>query len=146
MGSKGMAEGMWVDVGGEATQDSNVLDDAINRAVTLGRGGKGTVVLFASGNNNAALSYPAVNQNVISVGGVNMCGNRKSPASVSCDGETWGASYGTGLDVVAPSVKIVTTDISGSGGYNTAAGAAGDYFMRFNGTSSATPHTAGVVA
>jgi len=125
---------------------SSIIEDAITRAVTLGRGGKGSVVLFASGNNNAALSYPAVLSNVISVGGVNMCGMRKSPASVGCDGENWGASYGTGLDVVAPCVKIATTDISGSGGYNTNAGAAGDYFMKFNGTSSATPAAAGVVA
>jgi len=125
---------------------SSIIEDAINRAVTMGRGGKGTVVLFATGNNNAALSYPAVLSNVISVGGVNMCGMRKSPASVSCDGENWGASYGTGLDVVAPCVKIATTDISGTGGYNTNAGAAGDYFMKFNGTSSATPAAAGVVA
>jgi len=125
---------------------SSIIEDAINRAVTLGRGGKGSVVLFASGNNNAALSYPAVLDNVISVGGVNMCGQRKSPATVSCDGETWGASFGTGLDVVAPCVKIASTDLSGSAGYNTAAGAAGDYFLRFNGTSSATPGTAGVVA
>ncbi|HTE12188.1 MAG TPA: S8 family serine peptidase [Chitinophagaceae bacterium] len=125
---------------------SNIIDDAISRAVTLGRGGKGTVVLFATGNNNAALSYPATNPNVISVGGVNMCGQRKSPASAACDGEGWGASYGIGLDVVAPCVKIVSTDISGSGGYNTAAGAAGDYFFKFNGTSSATPNTAAVVA
>ncbi len=125
---------------------SNILEDAINRAVTLGRGGKGSVVLFASGNNNAALSYPAILENVISVGGVNMCGQRKSPASASCDGEGWGASYGTGLDVVAPCVKIASTDLSGSAGYNTAAGAAGDYYLKFNGTSSATPNTAGVVA
>ncbi len=120
---------------------SSIIDDAINRCVTLGRGGKGTVVLFASGNNNAALSYPAMLENVISVGGVNMCGMRKSPASVVCDGESWGASYGTGLDVVAPCVKIMSTDLSGSAGYNTSAGAAGDYFNRFNGTSSATPAT-----
>jgi len=123
---------------------SDIIDDAISRAVTLGRGGKGTVVLFASGNNNAGIGYPASNPNVISVGGVNMCGQRKSPSS--CDGEGWGASYGTGLDVVAPCVKIISTDISGSGGYNTAAGAAGDYFFTFNGTSSATPGAAGVVA
>ncbi len=123
---------------------SNLIDDAISRAVTLGRGGKGSVVLFASGNNNAGIGYPASNPSVLSVGGVNMCGQRKSP--YSCDGENWGACYGTGLDVVAPCVKIVSTDISGSGGYNTAAGAAGDYFFTFNGTSSATPAAAGVVA
>lgn len=125
---------------------SNTIDDAILRAVTLGRGGKGSVVLFASGNNNSGIGYPASNPNVISVGGVNMCGQRKSPASAGCDGEYWGASYGTGLDVVAPCVKIVSTDLSGSAGYNTAAGAAGDYYFTFNGTSSATPATAGVVA
>ena len=61
---------------------SDIIDDAINRAVTLGRGGKGAVVLFASGNNNAGVGYPASNANVISVGGVNMCGQRKSPASL----------------------------------------------------------------
>ncbi len=125
---------------------SSMLDDAIGRALTLGRGGKGTVLLFASGNNNAGLMYPSTNTNVISVGGVNMCGLRKSPGSFFCDNESWGASYGTGLDVVAPSVKIATTDISGTGGYNQAEGTAGDYNLVFNGTSAATPHVAGVLA
>ncbi|MEO5684100.1 MAG: S8 family serine peptidase [Chitinophagaceae bacterium] len=123
---------------------SDVLDDAINRAITLGRGGKGSVVLFASGNNNAGLSYPAALSNVIAVGGINMCEQRKSPTS--CDGETWwGASYGTGLDVVAPCVKIASTDISGTSGYNTNL-STGDYYLTFNGTSSATPNAAAVVA
>ena len=125
---------------------SNMLDDAIQRALTLGRNGKGTVLLFASGNNNAGLMYPSSNTGVISVGGINMCGQRKSPASFSCDNESWGASYGTGLDVVAPAVKIATTDISGNGGYNQAEGAAGDYYLMFNGTSAATPNVAGVLA
>lgn len=125
---------------------SNTLDDAINRALTLGRGGKGTMVVFASGNNNAGLMYPSTNDGVISVGGINMCGQRKSPGSFSCDNESWGASYGTGLDVVAPAVKIATTDISGAGGYNQADGAAGDYHLTFNGTSAAAPNAAGVLA
>ena len=60
----------------------------------------------------------------------------------SCDGENWwGASYGTGLGVVAPCVKIATTDISGSGGYST-----NDYYNIFNGTSAACPHAAAVAA
>ncbi|HTE11194.1 MAG TPA: S8 family serine peptidase, partial [Chitinophagaceae bacterium] len=124
---------------------SSVLDDAITRAVTLGRGGKGTVVLFSSGNGNASISYPSSNANVICVGGISMCGERKSFGS--CDGEPWwGANYGPGLDVAAPCVKVATTDISSAGGYNTAAGTNGDYFLEFNGTSSAAPNAAGVVA
>lgn len=124
---------------------SSTIDDAIHRAVTLGRNGLGSVVLFSSGNDNGAVSYPANNTEVISVGGISMCGQRKTPAS--CDGEYWwGANYGTGLDVVAPCVKIPATDIQGTGGYNTAAGTAGDYYNIFNGTSSACPNTAGVMA
>ena len=124
--------------------ESSTIDAAIRRAVTLGRGGKGCVVLVSSGNDNGAVSYPASNPDVIAVGGINMCNQRKSPSS--CDGEGWGANYGTGLDVVAPCVKIATTDNQGAGGYNTAAGVAGDYFNTFNGTSSACPNAAGVVA
>ena len=124
---------------------SSVLDDAINRAVTLGRSGKGCVVLFASGNSSASISYPSSNTNVICVGGSSMCGEHKT--AVSCDGENWwGANYGPGLDIVAPCVKIATTDISSAGGYNSAAGTAGDYLLEFNGTSSATPNAAGVAA
>lgn len=124
---------------------SSAIDDAIDRAVTLGRGGKGCVVFFASHNYNSSVVYPANNPQVISVGGISMCGERKSPTS--CDGvTTWGANYGTGLDVVAPAVKIATTDIQGDGGYNTNTGTAGDYHNTFGGTSSATPNAAGVMA
>ncbi|MBL0356868.1 MAG: S8 family serine peptidase [Chitinophagaceae bacterium] len=67
---------------------SSTIDAAINRAVTLGRYGKGCMVLVSSGNDNAStVSYPANNSQVISVGGVSMCNQRKSP--VSCDGENW---------------------------------------------------------
>ena len=125
---------------------SSAIDAAISRAVTLGRHGKGCVVLFSSGNgNNGAVSYPARNSQVISVGGISMCGERKN--GTSCDGETsWGANYGAGLDVVAPCVKIATTDIQGTGGYNNTSGAAGDYNNIFNGTSSSCPNAAGVAA
>ena len=125
---------------------SSTIDDAINRAVTLGRNGRGCVVFFAAGNNNAAaISYPACNPQVIAVGGVTMCKQRKS--TTSCDGEiTWGANYGIGLDVIAPCVKIATTDIQGSGGYNISAGTSGNYFNTFNGTSAACPNAAGVAA
>ncbi|MDR0712407.1 MAG: S8 family serine peptidase [Prevotellaceae bacterium] len=123
-----------------------VINDAIDNAVTQGRSGKGCVVVFSSGNDNASsVSYPASLSNVIAVGAISPCGQRKSPSS--CDGETWwGSNYGTNLDVVAPGVKIYTTDIQGSAGNNTSSGTAGDYYPSFNGTSSACPHVAGVAA
>lgn len=119
---------------------STLINDPITRATTLGRGGLGAPVLFAAGNANSANSYPATLTNVISVVAMSMCDKRKTPTS--CDGETWwGSNFGTGVDVAAPGVKIYSTDISGSAGYST-----GDYYATFNGTSSATPNTSGVMA
>lgn len=124
---------------------SGAIDDAIHRAVTQGRGGKGCIVFFAAGNDNAGISYPAFNAEVIAVGASSMCNQRKLPGS--CDGEYWwGSSFGNGLDIMAPGVLIPTTDISGANGYNTADGSAGDYNLTFNGTSAATPHASAVAA
>ncbi len=119
---------------------SALINDPITRATTQGRGGLGAPVLFAAGNNNGAVSYPATLQNVISVVAMSMCNQRKS--TTSCDGETfWGSNFGTNADIAAPGVKIYTSDISGSAGYST-----GDYTATFNGTSSACPNAAGVMA
>lgn len=123
-----------------------VIDEAIDSAVTYGRGGLGTVVIFASGNgNSSSIGYPSTDPNVVAVGATSMCDERKSPSS--CDGENWwGSNYGSGLDVVAPGVKIYTTDRQGTAGYNTSSGTAGNYFAGFNGTSSAAPHVAGIAS
>ena len=119
---------------------SPTLNTAINNAVTNGRSGKGCIVLFSTGNSNTSVANPATNPQVIAVGASSQCDQRKSPTS--CDGETgWGSNYGTNLDIVAPGVKIYTTDITGSAGYEL-----GNYAPNFNGTSSACPNAAGVVA
>jgi subtilisin family serine protease len=81
---------------------SNTIATAVTNAVNNGRNGKGCVVLFASGNNNGAVSFPATLDNVIAVGASSMCDQRKSPTS--CDGEPWGGNFGTSLDVMAPGV------------------------------------------
>jgi subtilisin family serine protease len=126
--------------------ETSAIDDAIDRAVTLGRGGKGCVVFFASGNDNGSLGPQASRPQVISVGGISMCGERKSPTS--CDGVAFwpGANYGPGLDVVAPCVAIPGTDIQGADGYNTNSGTTGDYLDYGSGTSAACPAAAGVMA
>lgn len=119
--------------------NSTTITEAINYAKKYGRSGKGCVVCFASGNDNSDVIYPGTLSNVITVAAVNEYGERKSPTSK--DGEDWGSNYGPEVDVAAPGVHICTTDIMNSNGY-----AAGNYFSTFNGTSSATPHVAGLAA
>jgi PKD repeat protein len=119
---------------------SDAITNAVNYAKTHGRQGKGAVVVFAAGNENGSITYPATIADVLAVGALSPCGERKSPSS--CDGEYWwGGNYGRELDLMAPGVLMYATDISGARGYDS-----GDYYASFNGTSSATPVVAGVAA
>lgn len=109
------------------------LNKIINAIVTYGRNGLGCPILFASGNyDESFVRYPAALPSTIAVGAISPCGERKN--GVSCDGEDWGSNYGRALDVVAPGVLIPTTTIGS------------EYTLYFNGTSSACPHAAGVMA
>jgi hypothetical protein len=127
------------------TSPSTVIDDAITDAINNGRNGKGCVVVFGSGNavstSSSSVFYPAsANPDILVVGAASPCGERKS--FTSCDGETsWESCYDESLDVVAPGVKIPTTDRQGTSGYGV-----GNYINDFNGTSSACPHVAGIAA
>ena len=107
----------------------NSMNYAINYANDLGAS-----VLSASGNDNSSsISYPAAYDGSMAVGSLSPCNERKNTGS--CDGESfWGSNYGNGLDFLAPGVRIHTTALNGG------------YMSDFNGTSSATPHAAGIAA
>jgi Subtilase family len=99
------------------------------------------VLVAASGNENIPESrFPGSDARTICVGGTNREDKRKAVGDTSIEG-FWGACYGNSLDVCAPCLEIPTTDRLGALGYS-----AGDYYDRFNGTSSATPHVAGLAA
>ncbi|MEM7426424.1 MAG: S8 family serine peptidase [Pseudomonadota bacterium] len=114
----------------------DVITNAFERARTQGRDGKGSVLVIAAGNNQGPVAYPGSLPDVLTVGASNQWDERKT--KTSDDNETWwGSNFGAALDLMAPGVKISTTDISGSSGYSTT-----QFTDTFNGTSSATPMVA----
>ena len=119
---------------------SSAIQSAFREARTLGRGGKGCFSPCATGNNNGPVLYPAKYPECFGVGASTPSDRRQSPTAP--DGENWwGSNYGPEVDVVAPGVRIYTTGMMGASGYTGS-----NYVPNFNGTSSATPHVAGVGA
>jgi subtilisin family serine protease len=129
---------------------SNSITTAIQNAVTQGRSGKGTVVVFAAGNtsNRAAgiigsVHYPGSRSEVITVSAINRNGTLTNYSP-----------EGSAIDIVAPSGHItnlcvgdvVSTDLLGSRGCNDGPGGNIDYTSTFSGTSAATPQVAAAAA
>lgn len=116
--------------------DFDLIRDALQYALD-----RDLVLVAASGNEDRAESrFPGSDSRTLCVGGSNRADRRKRVGDSSSE-SWWGACYGPDLDVVAPCLEIPTTDRLGAAGY-----AAGDYTLTFNGTSSATPHVAGLAA
>jgi subtilisin family serine protease len=122
---------------------SQMIDDAIQNALTFGRNGLGTVLVFATANENqSTVAYPAnSNPLILAVGAMSPCGERKN--YTSCDisyftPELWGSNYGSSLDVIAPGVGIKTTEYYDevTPTYNNA----------FWGTSAAAPFVSSIAA
>jgi len=82
----------------------------------------------AAGNNGSStISFPSSAPFVISCAALNSAGNRASFSN-----------YGTGLDISAPGVDVLTTDRTGASGYN------GTDYASVDGTSFASPYAAGI--
>ena len=124
---------------------NSTLSLAIRDSANNGRGGKGILIFFATGNGFAStIGYPAILNETIAIG-----------ASTNQDVRSGYSNFGTGIDFVAPSsggtLRVETSDVQGTNGYNTNVSPNGDYCNAddasgFGGTSSATPLAAGIGA
>lgn len=129
---------------------------AMDYAATLGRGGKGCVLMFAAGNGNESVdndgyaSHPAVLA-------IAACNDRGQRAIYSDFGRAIWCSFPSN-DFELPEAShpapltpgIWTTDRGGAAGYNRGVASSGDaaglFTNSFGGTSSACPGAAGVAA
>ncbi|GAB4386389.1 MAG: hypothetical protein Kow0022_15200 [Phycisphaerales bacterium] len=118
------------------TEDEFVMD-ALERATRVGRGGKGVIYLFASGNDGPAdrVDYEplASNRRTIAVGAVD---ENMDIAGYSQGGTSlFVTAYSGPADPSPPGIRNITTTAANS-----------DFTADFSGTSAACPMAAGVVA
>ncbi len=129
--------------GGGAPSDH--ITNAIHNAVTQGRNGKGSAVIFSAGNQDGPVAYPAYLDDVIAVGALEQDGERASYSN-----------FGPPLDIVAfggeydpfacSRADIVTTDAWGGDGCNDGPGGDVNFTATFCCTSAAAPQVSGVAA
>jgi subtilisin-like proprotein convertase family protein len=126
---------------------------ALQTATTSGRGGKGSIILWAGGNggdvqDNSNYDGYANSIYTIAIGATDSAGRRAYYSEPGSNLVVCAPSSGiTGTPGITDTLGITTTDRTGTLGYNTASTASGgDYANSFGGTSSATPSAAGVVA
>lgn len=112
------------------------LRRALEHAEEEGRGGLGAVVVFAAGNENCDVSDNELltHETVVAVAATSRYDVRESYSS-----------YGTPIDISAPSGGLLTTDITGDSGYGDHNGDV-DYHGGMSGTSASTPLVSGVFA
>ncbi len=122
---------------------------ALSNAATTGRGGRGTILVWAGGNGLEEYddsNYDGYANSIYTIAVAGLTDGGK---------QAWYSEPGANLVVTAPSsggsTDIITTDLMGKNGYNPDPEYPGDlqdtnYTKTFGGTSSATPLVAGVLA
>ena len=121
---------------------------ALSNATATGRGGRGTILVWAGGNGLDA------NDNANYDGYANSIYTIAIAALTDGGVQSWYSEPGANLVVTAPSsggaTDIVTTDLMGNEGYNPDPEydelADVNYTKTFGGTSSATPLVSGILA
>ncbi len=103
-----------------------VIAASFDYAETNGRGGAGTVILFAAGNHNQELDYYATYSSILAVAAVGDLGLK-----------SYYSAFGPKVAIAAPSNGALTGITTSQAG--------GGYTNSFGGTSSACPFTTGVV-
>ena len=115
----------------------DALNDALEILAKQGRGGKGTVLVFAAGNSSYDLDTDKTDLSELPfVLGVGAMGEFNKKTTYS--------NYGKNIDIYAyggENAGMVTTDEHGSDGY-----VSGDYRFSFHGTSASAPVVSGVIA
>jgi len=107
------------------------MEDAYEVAVDTGRGGLGTIIVQAAGNDTMNANGDGLHASRFTV----------TVAATESDGNVASYSnYGSNILIAAPAAAV-TTDLTGADGYDP-----GNYTTGFNGTSAATPVTSGVIA
>jgi serine protease len=125
---------------------SAVLEEAIIEAMTLGRDGKGSVVVFAAGNTRR-ITYPAkFHEDILTVGAIRSSGEQAYMEGYYItypnDPKTYyyyQSAYGDELDVVAPGQGLWATQYNFTN--NT-----GMVYVPSVSTSLAAPHVSGLAA
>jgi subtilisin-like proprotein convertase family protein len=133
------------------TPDSPPADDflatvlpTLENAAVNGRGGLGTVIVKAAGNESASAQGEQFNSSRFAI----------NVGATDDDGDiAWYSNHGANLLVTAPSsggflfnLGIKTTDLLGADGYTSGDYTGTDAFTGFGGTSSAAPVVSGVAA
>jgi len=162
-------------VGGKfnaANSPSNTATaQALQNAVTLGRDGKGSVIVFAAGNDrtkgaDSNTDFLSSSPYTISVAAIDHNGKvsaYSTPGAANLVGAPSSSYFNYTVTIELPPDEdgnvetvtevrtqwygqIVSADRLGVEGYNTAPSPAGDYAYDFGGTSAAAPEVSGVVA
>lgn len=140
---------------------SSLWQQGVTEGIQKGKSGKGSVYVWAAGNgaNGGTISSPVLVDNanydgqanyygVMAIGGIGQDGIKANYSESGAN--LWAVAHTQGNNATTYTTAISTTDATGVYGLN-AGGTSGDYSFgsytrKFNGTSSATPLAAGVIA